>query len=393
LASARAAIEARDWDEALAFAELALSEGFEEARELVNTARTEKNAYETLKNATALIDAEQYDKAYVKLDAIPLNSVYSSRASAQARLIRHAVALPEAVRRRGDAIMRRIPIGSFRQGIDSRESKQTLQLCEKHGVACKAENYTREMPARWVELSSYYIDEQEVSQRSYATCVEQGGCAPVDWQNCGVLEPDLPAFRADKLPQVCVNWEEAKRYCEWAAVRLPTEAEWEKAAGGPKHRRFPWGEGFDATLVNGYDAKGKVDGYDTLAPCASFPAGGYGLYDMSGNAYEWVSDFYDGAYYQDAPRVDPTGPEQGESRVIRGGAYDRAADMLRVQHRNRMLHELRDKTVGFRCAVGAESLPTIYVPPDGLSLPPDTPAEPEAPPPSLGEIPADGVLG
>jgi formylglycine-generating enzyme required for sulfatase activity len=167
-----------------------------------------------------------------------------------------------------------------------------------------------DQPPHEVWLSAYSIDRTEVSQTSYAACVSAGACvAPASgW------DPDHKEW----LPVTSVSWDAARRYCIWVGKRLPTEAEWEKAARGTDERRYPWGnDAPDCTRAN-------------LAPCGgslrnagSLPAGAspYGALDMSGNAEEWVNDWFDSGYYATAPPRDPPGPPPGTEHVVRGGSY------------------------------------------------------------------------
>ena len=148
-----------------------------------------------------------------------------------------------------------------------------------------------------------------MSNAHFRLCVEAGACTePEAWDN--------PDFNADDQPAI-VAWEGARTYCEWAGGRLPTEAEWEKAARGTDGRLWPWGNEFEDGRANLSDDE---DGYAFTAPVGSFPgdASPYGLLDVAGNAAEWVSDWYDAEYYGRSPARNPTGPASGEQRIRRG---------------------------------------------------------------------------
>jgi formylglycine-generating enzyme required for sulfatase activity len=164
-------------------------------------------------------------------------------------------------------------------------------------------------------------------------------------------------------PVIDVNWQQAADFCTWVGGRLPTEAEWEYAArGGLSGKRFPWGDTIDCTKANYLTSESytyDVDPYVGSGFCAtpgdttqvgSYAANGYGLYDMAGNVWEWVSDWYSSSYYSSSPSSDPQGPVSGTNRVLRGGsfydsAYDaRVANRLNVDPTNQYIN------AGFRCA-------------------------------------------
>jgi formylglycine-generating enzyme required for sulfatase activity len=240
-----------------------------------------------------------------------------------------------------------------------------------------------EAPVTQVTLSPYLMDRTEVTVAAFRECVNAGKCAPsatVDWS--GLKDDDKAKWsRAcnwgqpgrDNHPINCVDWTQAKAYCEWKGGRLPTEAEWEYAARGKDAREYPWGnESPDATKTNACDADcvawakkngwtwtamHKVsDGFPTTAPVGSFPGGAspFGLQDMAGNVWEWVEDAY--APYPGGSITNPK-QETGPARVDRGGGWDNnVAVWLRGATRSRIDPAVRSYTVGFRCARGASSL-------------------------------------
>jgi sulfatase modifying factor 1 len=178
-------------------------------------------------------------------------------------------------------------------------------------------------------------------------------------------DDDAVASAGDR-PVVGVDWQDANAYCAWAGERLPTEAEWEKAARGTDKRRFPWGDMQPFVDIANYNRGLWVSYPITLAPVTSGAEGmsirhglkdggksPYGLYHMAGNAAEWVADWYDREYYAKAPKENPTGPAEGEKKVLRGGSWGDPPRNIRVTVRFSADPEFRDTSIGFRCAMDA----------------------------------------
>jgi formylglycine-generating enzyme required for sulfatase activity len=206
-----------------------------------------------------------------------------------------------------------------------------------------------EQPPHMVTLADYYLDKYEVTNALYAECVAANACmTPLDTSSA-----TRPAYYGapefDEYPVLHVNWEMAKAYCEWRGGRLPTEAEWEKAARGDDGRMFPWGN-TPGEFGNFCEEGGACPG-DTLQ-VGSYPDGAspLGFLDMAGNVWEWVLDWYDPAYFASSPTENPLGPESGDLRVIRGGSWNGGVLQLRTTTRGRNLPSQGYNYVGFRCA-------------------------------------------
>jgi formylglycine-generating enzyme required for sulfatase activity len=203
-----------------------------------------------------------------------------------------------------------------------------------------------EAPEHQVYLKSFYIDKYEVTQKEYDRFVR---ATKRSKPFVPVFDDDLSNIIKPEYPAIGMSWLDATAYCQWAGKRLPTEAEWEKAAKGEGDRKYPWGNSIAPKYAN---LDGAEDGYKYLAPPGKFEAGrsAYGLYDMAGNVAEWVADTYDDKYYTKSPYRDPKGPEEGQNRVIRGGSWREPPNGARVTKRFQAKIWRTDSTIGFRCA-------------------------------------------
>jgi formylglycine-generating enzyme required for sulfatase activity len=201
-------------------------------------------------------------------------------------------------------------------------------------------------PRREVFLDAFYIDRYEVTTGRYAKFLADTGHSriPEGWET-------LDRAVGDELPVVGVDWNDASAYCRWAGGRLPTEAEWEKAARGTDARRYPWGDASPTPELANYENTAP-DAYDGgLAKVGSHPAGRspFGVHDLAGNASEWVGDWYSERFPAGDVR-NPKGPETGDQRVVRGGGRFDPADRILTTKRYHGSPDLRGDDIGFRCA-------------------------------------------
>lgn len=284
----------------------------------------------------------------------------------------------------------RIGAGSFTMGSAVPEVLQALELCKREAKAgaCELpmirettlhnnpdgvhpeELFGNELEAHTVTLPSFWMDQREVTVAEYLRCAEVGPCKKPPY-DAGARRFAKPSF-----PVSYVSWEDARVYCAWRGKRLPTEAEWERAARGLPGRTFPWGNEYNRRVSNhgmlgttfkvsrdqlrglrrekmstpDHDAR---DGVMELAPVGSFPDGRTpdGLDDLAGNVAEWVQDIYE-PRHEGAAVTSPQGPSSSRSpfRVIRGGSYLHAAPWLRGASRLMASPEERMSWIGFRCA-------------------------------------------
>src|SRR5579872_116979 len=214
-----------------------------------------------------------------------------------------------------------------------------------------------DFPAHKVVLDSYSIDKYEVTNQDFEKFVDaKGGVKPWHWPKGKIPQGE------EKLPVYNVDWYQAQAYCGWLGKRLPTEAEWEKAArGGLDRKKFVWG---DALSADGETSAGR--GAARARPAANFnstravevgkfPPNGYDLFDMAGNGWEWTNDWYERNYYSISPLKNPQGPEHGQYKAFRGGGWNDADERnLMPSFRNYTDPLERSITIGFRCAKGKD---------------------------------------
>jgi formylglycine-generating enzyme required for sulfatase activity len=228
-----------------------------------------------------------------------------------------------------EMVMRYVPAGPFYMG-------------SLEGVGESVER-----PQHVVTLNAFWIDETEVTRMHYETCVAAGAC-------------DAPPMDDDALSgkPVMVTWSAAQAYCRWAGGRLPTEAEWEKAARGTDARIYPWGQEWpDCSRANHASLEGPCS--DGPVDAGTCPAGAspYGVLDMAGHVTEWVSDWYDPGYYAISPGQNPQGPDSGQYRVARGGSWQDSYAYIQAAHRIAYMPE--EVALGFRCVVPAAAYTVV----------------------------------
>lgn len=198
-------------------------------------------------------------------------------------------------------------------------------------------------PIHKVKVDSFYIDKYEVTNKDYLKfCQETGHEFPEFW-NTDIFKSGENYLH---YPVVGVNFDDAKKYAEWAGKRLPTEAEWEYAArGGLEGKDFPNGD----VWTNEKAKQNSIGWKNLIEPVGSYEPNGYCLYDMAGNVWEWVADRHSETYYKESEYDNPKGPEKGSNRVIRGGSWHSGEMCKKVFYRKGLSSNWCDFAVGFRC--------------------------------------------
>jgi serine/threonine protein kinase len=252
------------------------------------------------------------------------------------------------VRQADGIVMVYVPEGEFNMGDTT---DQALAECQNFFNDCQQSWFFDEQPPHSVSLDAYWIDSTEVSIAAYASCISAGACEPPISNSSNTRSSYFGNSQFADYPVINVSWFQAKAYCEWAGGRLPTEAEWEKAARGTDGRIYPWGNSLPTcSLANFGDPKYCTG--DTR-PVKSFTAGisPYGLLNMSGNVTEWVNDWYGETYFSLLPQINPTGPDTGEYRILRGGSWYLNTNFIRSTNRDHRDPNTQRDHIGFRCAL------------------------------------------
>ncbi len=249
----------------------------------------------------------------------------------------------------GESDMVEIGLGEFEMGCTTQKDPQCASA---------------EQPAHSVILNNYKIDKYEVTTEDYQKCIDEGVCKntsedkPHYKTNKEDMHCNLGFAGKEKHPVQCVTWYGADAYCAWLGKRLPSEAEWEKAARGNDGRKYAWGsEPLSCELaVYGNEVLGDGCGAKGTNPVGTKEKGKspYGVYDMTGNVAEWVNDWYNQNYYASSPAANPTGPETGTMKLIRGGSWKKNdpdfADMRIVYRVYPYSPNFTSSEIGFRCA-------------------------------------------
>lgn len=208
-----------------------------------------------------------------------------------------------------------------------------------------------EKPEHEVSLSAFKLGKYEVSVAQYDSCVRSGACTPAHyddgkclaWNGSRFVSVTIPeSYRSPDKPVVCVTWHQAAAYCRSKGLRLPSEAQWEYAARAGTLNRYSWG--------NSSPSKENCAFNDQLKNAGSYEPNNWGFHDMTGNAWEWTRDYYDKDYYSMSQNKDPSGPDAGFYRVIRGGGFYSGPAQLRISNRHWFSPDYAEISVGFRCA-------------------------------------------
>lgn len=227
-----------------------------------------------------------------------------------------------------DSPMIEIPAGEFLMGSDGTQALED------------------ERPMHRVWLDAFSIDLHEVTTAQYATfLVIDRRAVPWQWETAELA-------RHGDRPVIGVDWRDAVAFCRWKGRRLPTEAEWEKAARGTDGRLYPWGNQSPTMELANFALGARFSYNQVLLPVLSHEKGKspYGVYHMAGNAYEWVSDWYATHYYETSPDRNPQGPSDGQFKVLRGGSWSDLPKYLLTYGRFKLPPETRNSYTGFRCA-------------------------------------------
>jgi formylglycine-generating enzyme required for sulfatase activity len=265
----------------------------------------------------------------------------------------------------------RVPTSAFRQDVP-------MRFVPRGSFLMGSDNAMSSIPVHTVYLDAFFIDKYEVTNVFYRACVIEHICEPARQNGSSTRPSYYDSTEFNDFPVVYVDWTMAEAYCEWRGGRLPTEAEWEKTARGTDGRTYPWGEGIDCTRAN-YDKNissggqvgcpvdtpaslGKFSSHDLrrmlgvtvgdTTRVGSYESGQspYGAYDMIGNVTEWVADWYSQTYYQNPATENPTGPESGQYRVLRGGWFGSFEGELQAGGRGMYEPSEANDSMGFRCA-------------------------------------------
>jgi len=296
----------------------------------------------------------------IRLPSFFLNQIFIIALALHAGQAAFAAPSTDVSRSDDYSLMVKVEAGGFKRGSQFDETKEYLELCRKWDNACELWWFEDEFPQKKITLDSYWIDMYEVTNTQYLEFVKATGHRPALDDSClteKCREGNLwegnsfpPSIR--NQPVVQVSWYDADTYCRWRNKRLPSEAEWEKAARGSIGNIYPWGS---APPKGRATFQRKWQGVFTMTDVGSYPQGAsiYGVFDMAGNVWEWVDDWYHFKYYSLGRKKNPHGPATGEFKGVRGGAWVNYPNALRSAFRRWSRPEVRFNDTGFRCAKDA----------------------------------------
>lgn len=243
---------------------------------------------------------------------------------------------------------REIPVEPIAVKISEKDGMRQVLVPAGEFVMGRGKGIGKESPRHRVYVDAFWMDQTTVTNAMYEKCVQAGVCAPPTPR----LNPYYGRWIYRDHPVVYVNWHHAAQYCEWAGRRLPTEAEWEKAARGTDERKYPWGNTPpNPSLANYADS---LIGEPVSAFRYPMGASPYGALNMAGNVRQWVADWFWTYYYIQSPYDNPQGPPNGVERSMRGGAYDADDSEILTTYRYRHYPPSAGASRGFRCAESAK---------------------------------------
>jgi len=257
-----------------------------------------------------------------------------------------------------------IPAGDYLMGSTDIIINRLIIICEEeqfYSSACPILSWESEKPKHQIFLDSYWIDQTEITNQMYTdflNSISFKGGTNSNWfdenstytkihAKSGLWEP-VDGYK--NHPMIEVTWYGAQSYCDWAGRRLPTEAEWEKAGRGSGGNTYPWGDKIGCLYSNYWSDDGRCIGDTTEVGAYEFGKSSFGVYDMAGNGWEWVEDWFSIDYYSISPQNNPFGPLTGSEKVLRGGSFNALDYQLRVTSRYNMNPESTKFDIGFRCA-------------------------------------------
>ena len=258
----------------------------------------------------------------------------------------------------GESPAREIEVGEYRIAPYAVSNREFAAFVDDTGYITDAERF------EWSFVFHMFLPDDFPPTRSVAATPWWRQVFGADWAHPAGPQSDLDGVLDH--PVVHVSWNDALAYCVWAGVRLPTEAEWERAArGGLESKRFAWGDELapdGTTMCNIWEGDFPIvntaaDGFVGTAPVDAFAANGFGLHNVAGNVWEWCADWFHSDFHRTGPTTDPQGPPAGESHVIRGGSYlchDSYCDRYRVSARSSNVADSSTGNMGFRVAAGPE---------------------------------------